>query len=176
MRNLVIDFELTILFPLILLALIVFWIQFRAYLSARSDCKAATKRLKGSFGTREEGEECLAWGTSRYRDKRRARQLAVFLACALVVLCAVIFLPESWKADAAFLSFSLMFFVSTISFLIAIPVAWQYAEKSDWLKLGICLLAMLMAAASAEHFSHQQTNARHITCPHCNNDDGPDDN
>jgi hypothetical protein len=57
-------------------------------------------------------------------------------------------------------------------------MAWHYARKPDWLRCGVCLLVILMSAASTEHFSHQKTNSHRAICPHCSDDDSeqPDNN
>ena len=175
MRNLVIDFDLTVLWPLILLALIVLWNSVRTYLKSRSDCKASIERLKGTFETLKEGEEFLEWGRSRCQEKHKSEEFIWISSGMVAILCALMLMPDKWKVVAAHWLFNALWFVSVVSFVIAISMAWRYARKLDWLRVGVCLFVMLMAAASAEHFLHQEINARHIACPHCSQDDDPPD-
>lgn len=177
MRNLVIDFDLTVLLPLILLALGVLWNSVRTYLESRSDYKASLKRLGMPFNSREEEDEFLEWGSKRCAEWRKDKKFLWFPSIALVVLCALLWMPGVFTVSIAEGLWSILWFVSAVSFIICIPMAWHYAKELDWLKFGICLLAMLIAVASAEHFFHQRINARHVICPHCSDDDDrPDDN
>ncbi|MDR3797023.1 MAG: hypothetical protein P4K93_02650 [Terracidiphilus sp.] len=178
MRSLVIDFDLAVLLPLILLASGVLWNSVRRCLDSRSDCKAALIRIEKPFDTREEGEEFLEWGSKRCAEWHDAKRFIWFPSIALVLLCALMLTPGVFKVEIAEGLWYLLCLVSVVSFVICIPMAWHYAKELDWLKFGICLLAMLMLAASAEHFMHQKINARHVNCPHCGDDDDdqPDDN
>lgn len=177
MRNLVIDFDVTILWPLILLALFVLGSSVRTYIKSSADCKASMERIKGTFSTREEGEALLEWGRSRCKEQRDSKYFIVVSASSLGVFCAAMLMADSWKVFIAYQLWFALSFVSTASFIVTIPMAWHYAKKSDWLKVGICLLAMLMTAASAEHFFHQRINAGHVVCPGCSDEnDRPDDN
>ena len=177
MRNLVIDFDLTVLCPLLLLSAIALWSSGRAFLSARVSCRASIKRIERPFETKEAVEEFVEWGRSRCADMREYRKLVGLFVGVVVVLCAAMWMPDRWKIELAYPVWDVLWFASWMSFIITIFVAWHYAEKSDWLRFGICLLAMLMAAASTEHFDHQRMNARHVACPHCSDDDDrPDDN
>jgi len=176
-RNLVIDFDLTIIWPLILLALFFLVNSVFMYIKSSADCKAAMRRIKGTFSTREEGEEFLEWGRSRCGEQRDYKYFIVVSASALGVLCAAMLMADSWKVFIAYQLWFALSFVSTVSFIVTIPTAWHYAKKSEWLKAGICLLAMLMAAACAEHFFHQRINAGHVVCPGCSDEnDRPDEN
>jgi hypothetical protein len=80
-------------------------------------------------------------------------------------------MSDRWKANVESLVWKPLQFVSEVSFLIVTLMAWHYAAKRERLKLIACLLAMLMAVASAEHFFHQAANADHIVCPHCADED-----
>jgi ABC-type uncharacterized transport system permease subunit len=95
----------------------------------------------------------------------------VLSGLAFAALCAAMLMPDTWKAVAGYLLWTALLFASFVSFIIAISMAWHYAKKSDRMRFGICLLVMLLAAASAEHFFHQRMNAQHINCPHCGDDD-----
>lgn len=171
------DFDLTILCPLILFASVVLLISVRAYFPSRKDCKAAAERIKGEFRTKEEGEELLEWGRGRCKEMREAKDFIWLSGIALLILCPIMLMADSWKVFTAYWLWSALSVASTVSFIVTIPVAWHYAKKSDWLRFGVCLLVMLMAAASTEHFFHQKINARHVTCPHCSDDDDQrDDN
>jgi hypothetical protein len=174
-RKLVIDFDSTVLFPLIAVALGVLWNSFRRYWESRSDCKAALKRIEKPFDTREEGEEFFEWGSKRCAEWRKNRKSLWFPSVALIVLCAVVMMPDGFKVFVGEGLWYILGVGSLVSFVICIPMAWHYAKESDWLKLGMCLLAMLVAAASAEHFIHQKENAHHVICPHCSDDDDAQD-
>ena len=127
MRNLVIDFYLTVLFPLMLFVLVLLWNSIRSYLKLRID-----------------------------------REFIWLSGTALFVLCAFMFMPDRWKIFIAYLLWSGLWIVGAASFMVAIPMAWYFGKKKELLRLGICLLVLLMAAASTEHFYHQRVNAWHI--------------
>lgn len=171
MRNLVIDFDLTVLWPLILFALVVLISSVRLYLATNRDCKAAEKRLAGTFESEEEGEKFLEWGRSRCDQKREAKGLIWFSAVWSGVLCVTFLMPDRVKTGVAFLAWTALSFAATVSFVVAISMAWHYAKKSDWLKFWVCLVVMLLAATSAKHFFFQSINSRHVVCPHCSDDD-----
>lgn len=178
MRKLAIDFDLTVLFPLMLVALGVFWNSFRRYWESRSYYRASLKRIEKPFDSREEEDEFIEWGSYRCTEWRKDRRSLRFPSIALIVLCVLMFMPNGFKVLAGEGIWYILSLASAVSFIICIPMAWHYAKELDWLKLGMCLLAMLMAAASAEHFIHQKDNAHHAICPHCGDydDDQSDDN
>lgn len=177
MRNLVLDFNLTILLPLILVVLGVLWNLVRTYLEARSTYKAALKRIERPFDTREEEDEFLDWGSKRCTEWRNAKKSLRFPLVVLIVLCVLLWMPDVFKLSIAEGLWYILWMASAVSFIICIPMAWNYAKESNWLKFWLCLLALLMLAASAEHFFHQKLNADHVICPHCSDDDDrPDDN
>lgn len=154
----------------------VLWNLVRTYLEARSDCKAALKRIDRPFDTQEEGEDFLEWGSKRCTESRKAKKSLLIPAIVLVVLCALFWMPGGFTISIAELSWIILLYASELSFIICIPMAWHYAKESNWLKFWMCLLALLMLAASTEHFFHQRINARHVNCPHCSDDDESDDN
>ncbi len=84
-------------------------------------------------------------------------------------------LNDRWKVAIALSFWNASQYISFTAFIIAIIAAWYYASKLDGLRVGICLLVMLLAAASAEHFIHQTINAQHQVCPDCDDSDRPDD-
>ena len=92
-------------------------------------------------------------------------------AIVLVVLCAVMWMGDKWKAEIAQQVWQCLAFIGSGAFVFTIVVACYYARKVELLKLGACLLMMLLIAASLEHFFHQTANARHVVCPHCSSDD-----
>lgn len=95
MRNLVIDFDLTIIWPLILLALFFLVNSVRMYIKSSADCKRAMKRIKGTFDTIEEGEALLEWGRSRCEEQRDSKYFIVISASSLGVLCAAMLMADS---------------------------------------------------------------------------------
>jgi hypothetical protein len=179
-RKLVLDFDLTVLGPLILFALIVLSSSLRAYFSAKAYCKSAKRRLSEPFtepfSTEEDRKALLEQHGIRQQEKWNAKGLIWFSIGALVILCAAMLAVDSWKMLIAHMVWYLLSYVSGVAFIIAAVAAWHYAKKPDWIMLGICFLGMLMAAASAEHFFHQRINAWHVVCPECGSDDRSDDN
>lgn len=163
MRNLVFDFEVTILWPLILVSIVVLWSSIRTY-RWPSDEWWERPNL-------DEHEKYAEWEQRRREEKRKAQEVAWFSVAALVVTCAVMLFRDGWKTQVAYLAWKGLEFISFISFIITFFMAWHYARKVDRLRLGICMLAMLLAAASTEHFFHQTINAGHIACPHCSDHD-----
>lgn len=178
MRKLVLDFDWTVLGPLILFALIVLSSSLRTYFSARTYCKSAKRRLSEPFtepfSTDEDRKELLELHSIRQQEKWNSVRPIQFSIGALVILCAAMLTVDSWKMVIAYPVWDLLSYVSGVAFIIAAVAAWHYAKKPNLVnvvKLGICFLVMLMAAASAEHFFHQKINTRHITCPECSYDD-----
>lgn len=159
MRNLVIDFDVIVLWPSIAFALIVLATSIRTYLSPSV----------GYWEAKERGEEHLdEW---RRREKREVKDLLWLSGGVLLVLCAVMLTNDKWKMNFAYLVWKPLQLVSAVSLVIAALAAWHYAERRERLKLLACLLVMLLAAASTEHFFHQAINTRHVVCPHCGDDD-----
>jgi len=176
-RKLVIDFDITVLWPLIVVSLILLVSSLRSYWKANRHWKMAVNRLRGSFDTREEGEEILEWrGTSR-RDKDRSQSLIAYSLAGVLIPSLVMLIGDKWKLEVGYFVWGGLLLSSAVSFLIAMGMTWHYAKKSDWPRLGLCLFAMLIAAASSEHFFHQHFNAHRVTCPQCDDDDDsrPDD-
>lgn len=143
MRSLAVDFDVTVLWPLIVAALIVFGNSIRAHLLSKS----------------QGGKDWTAIYWIRIS------------VAALLVFCAVMMLDDTWKVAVASGFWRASQMVSVFTVIAAILATWYYASKLDGLRVGICLLVMLLAAASAEHFYHQTINAHHQVCPNCNDDD-----
>ncbi len=158
MRKLVIDFDLIVLWPSIVFALIVFATALHKYVSPSA----------GYWEAIRNGEDIGEW---RRNQKRQVRDLLWFSALAFLVLCAVMLMADRSKLFVAYLAWQALQFFSVISLIVASGMAWHFAWKQERLKLLICLLAMLIAAASTEHFFHQKINTGHIVCPHCGDDD-----
>lgn len=165
MRKLVIDFDLIFLWPSIVFALIVLLTSMRTYFWPSGYYWEYT----------EEGEEPIEGKRSRREEKWQARDLLWFSVVALLVLGAVMLMSDRWKTSVANEVWKSLELVSEISFVISALTAWHYAEKQERLKLVACLLAMWITAAGAEHFHHQAINTGHMICPHCTDDDQPDD-
>jgi hypothetical protein len=142
-RKIVFDFDLTVLWPLILFALITLWHSIRLY--------------------RE-------FPASR-KEKWFAQRLIVISAGALLAACALLAVPDGWVAVAAYSAWSILSLVSGALFLISIAVAWHYAKRLEWFKLAVCVLVALMIVAGAEHFYHQKINANHAICSNCGSDE-----
>lgn len=177
MHKIAIDFDLTVLLPLILVASGVFWNSFRKYMESRSAYKVSLKRIEAPFDTREEEDQFLEWGSKQCTKWRNDRKSLWLPSIALALLCGSMLMPDGFKTSVGEGLWYILWFVCVVSFITCIPMAWHYAKEFNWLKFAICLLAMLMLAASAEHFFHQKINARHVNCPHCSDDDDqPDDN
>ena len=163
MRNLVIDFELTVLWPLLAFALIVLLNSVLAYHSPGLDQYFGEKSPEE---LRQQKEE----------RKWRAKFLAWLSGFLVLILSTVLMVRDPIKLYVASQVWPVLQIISVLTFFITIPAAWIYARSSDRLKLAICLLVLLFTAASTEHFFHQTINARHAICPHCSDDDDrPDD-
>ncbi len=189
MKNLIIDFDLTFLWPSIAFALIVLWISIRTYLRPRTEreyCRPSENRgydFADNDAERkvndarwhlrdaewELGEFEREW--RRNEEKRQAKGVAWVSAITLLMFIAVLLISDRLKANVEDLVWSGLQCASFLTFIIAILTAWHYARKLDRIRLGFCLLAMLLAAASTEHFIHQTINVRHAICPHCTDDD-----
>jgi len=171
MRSLVRDFDLTILWPLIAISAIAI-VQFaRAYITKRS----AFRHIERNF-EREVRAGAVGVDTLDLRDevRRSKSRIGYILLASSVVLCAlvcVLLMGDIWKLHVAYRMWNLLWIVSSISVVVALVMAWLCAKESNWSGLGICLLAILMAVASAEHFFHQTVNSGRITCPRCSDDD-----
>jgi hypothetical protein len=167
MRKLAVDFDFTILAPLIVFLLIVLWRSVRLY---RWPSEERLDRR-----TFEEGEENLKWEQKRREQKRSAKESIWLSSVALLATVGLVAMTDIWKVNIGSLVWKFLEFASMISFIISAGAAWHYAEKQDRLKLIACLLAMLVTAASAEHFIHQTINSSRIVCPHCSDEDQSDD-
>lgn len=139
MRKIVLDFDLTIVCPLILFALITLWHSIRAY-----------RRFLPSE-----------------KEKWNARRVTWLSSGVLLGMSILLFVPDAWKALVAYNFWMALWVISGVSFLITIAAAWHYAKRAKWFHLGACVLVMLMIVASAEHFFHQKINANHVICPTC---------
>lgn len=133
MRKIVLDFDLTILWPLILFSLITLWHSIRAF---------------------------RQFPPSR-KEKWNAQRLIFMSVAVIATTCALLFVPDGWKALAAYSAWSVLSLVSGVLFLISLIAAWDYAKNLEWFKLLICVLVALMIAAGAEHIFHQKLNAGH---------------
>lgn len=167
MWKLVLDFDVTILLPLLLFVLIVLWNTIQAY-------RWPTDKL---LDRREllETDETADWNRERLDEKRKARTLIWVSAILLVLVCGVWLMSDKWELFVAYQSWWLLRFISVFAFLFSAACAWHYARRQERLKLIACLLAMLFIAASAEHFFRQTDNSGRIACPGCD-EDQPDDN
>jgi len=172
MRSLVFDFDLSILWPLILLSLIVFGNSIHVYAVAKEDCKRSVKRLSETgFATKEAGEEYLEWARGRVKDRRKSVEFVRYSALTLMISITAMLAPDRWKVELMYWVSSGLGYFSAAMCFSGLAFAWHYARKLDWLRVGICLAVVVVALGSAEHFIHQEMNARRITCPHCTDDD-----
>ena len=135
MRKIVFDFDLTILWPLIIFAIMTLWHSVRAYRSLPPNRK----------------------------EKWNARRVIWLSSVVLVAVCGLMLAPDEWKTVAAYLIWDLLSFIAPLSFVITLVAAWDYAKRMEWFRLGVCVILMLMIAASIEHFYHQKINADHVT-------------
>ncbi len=160
MRSLVLDFDFTILAPSLVFLLIALWNAIQVY-------RWPTEKLLNRRPQLEETTERADWEYERREEKRIARILIFAWAIALLLICAVLLMSDRWELEVAFQVWQVLRFVSFFAFLFAMLMAWHYARRQERLKLIACLLAMLLIAASGEHFSHQKDNAQRIVCPGC---------
>jgi hypothetical protein len=80
----------------------------------------------------------LLWNSIRSYLKFRIDKEFIWLTGAtLAVLCAFIFIPDSWKILIAYLVWSGLWIVSAASCMVAIPMAWYFGKKKDLLRLGM---------------------------------------
>jgi hypothetical protein len=166
-RHLVIDFESTVLLPLILFAAIVLWNGIRVFW--RPSPKLNKIR---PFPDEEDGH--LEWGRLRDTEKYRAKELILASGGVLLVLIVAMLLKDEWKVDIAFQLWKAFEVIGLLVFFLSLAFAWYYAQNQKILKLLLCLLIMLIAASGVEHFFHQWINSGRIVCPHCGDDDSGD--
>lgn len=157
MRKLVLDFDLIVLWPSIAFALIVLATSLHTYLSPSA----------GYWEAIRNGEDIDEW---RRNQKSQVKDMVWISAVALLIVVGIMLMSDRLKLGVAYLAWQVLTFASSIALIMAAGMAWHYAEKQERLKLLACLLAMLMAAASTEHFFHQEINTGHIVCPHCGTD------
>jgi hypothetical protein len=167
MHKIVIDFDFTILAPLLVFLLIALWNAIQAY-------RWPTDKLLDRRPPQEETQERTDWEYERRKEKRNAKTLIVVWAIALSLLCPLWLLNDRWKLEIAFQVWQVLRFFSFFAFLFATLMAWHYARRQERLKLIACLLAMLLIAASAEHLFHQTSNTGRIVCPGCDDDQSDD--
>jgi hypothetical protein len=156
-RILVVDFEFTVLWPLLIAAGIVLWNSIQAY-------RYPTPEL--------ESEERTAEWDQRWQDEiRKSRGMVWFSSALLLVVVAVLLTNDIWKANIADQAWHLLELASFFAFLISVGMVWHYASTVNRPRLILSVVLMLLTAASTEHLSHQATNSRHIVCPDCTHHD-----
>jgi hypothetical protein len=160
MRSLVLDFDLTILGPLLLWLVIALWNAISVY-------RLASDKLCDRRAAAREAEKPFDWDYERGEEKRKAGSFIWISAVSLVAVCGVWLMKDTWKLSVAYQVWELLRFTSVFAFLFSAGCAWHYAQRQERLKLVVCLLAMLFIAASAEHFFHQTDNSGRIACPGC---------
>jgi len=174
MRNLVLDFEFTVLGPLMMLVLGSLWHASRQHLAAKRALRNVEPTIinQAQSGSLDVGlVEIL---NQNQRAKWQSADWLQYSICALVFLVVAMGIPDPWKLRTAYLAWKVLWLASTASLIAAIPSAWHYAKKADWPKVGLCLLITVLAATSAKHFFYQSINADHAICPHCKDDSGED--
>ena len=196
MHKVVTDFEFTVLWPCIVFAIAVLLASILTYLQpseerqywrpseerghyefAENDAQRKVNDARWHLRDAEWELREFEWKYLRSQERRKAKDFIWVSAITLVLLCVVMLIGDKWKADISELAWKALMYVSALSFFITIPVAWSYARQLKWLRLGACLLVLLVSAAGCEHCLHQSMNAHHATCPHCSDDDDePDDN
>jgi hypothetical protein len=177
-RSIVTDFELTVLWPLLVAAAALLWLAIRMRLASGRRLREVQQDFQAQMKVNEVRADTVALRNEAGSAYFHSGTLLYGVITALVLLILLLFIGDKWKVLFAYFIWGALWVASVVGFIVSLPMAWHYAKKWDWLKLGLCLLGMLLAAASAEHFFHQRINAKHIYCPHCTDDDDdrPDDN
>lgn len=115
------------------------------------------------------------WQRERAEEKRKAAISIWGSAVGLLISGGIWFLRDGWKVNFALQVWGSLEIIGFISFVIVAGLAWQYARHQHRLKLIGCLLAMVLIAASSEHFYDQAMNSGRFACPHCRDQDQQDD-
>jgi hypothetical protein len=167
MKKLALDFDFTILAPLVLGLLIILWNAIRVY-------RRPTEELWEREPMEEESGRA-AWKIERQHEKRKAKDVMIVSGIVLPLLFASALMSDRWKLDFGYFAWQGLAFISWVSLIFAACMVWHYSRKQQRLKLIVCLVAMLLSAASMEHFYHQSMNSGRIVCPHCKVDIHPED-
>lgn len=167
MRKLALDFDFTILAPLLLGISFALWNSVMAY-------RRPTDELweRRPYVDEPNWDD---WHRERDEEKRKAAISIWVSAVGLLIFTGMWILSDGWKVNFAFQIWKSLEFISAISFVIAAGLAWQCAHGQHRLKLIACLVAMVLIAASTEHFYHQAMNSGRVACPHCGDQDQQDD-
>jgi len=113
-----------------------------------------------------------------YRESswQRSKVFILLSAGALLAFIAFMFIRDSIKLQII-LGFWYFLGLSSILWLIyACGMAWKYADECRWLNFFLCVMSIVLALASAEHFLHQDANTRHAICPACGDSDNDSGN
>jgi hypothetical protein len=171
MQKIVLDLYATVLIPLAAVAAVIFVRSLFEYRLAVRNLKYAEKTIRPQMQAGEISAERLDWWKEQDSNRSTFKELILFSSAGLAAFGLFVLLGSPIKVWIAFLLWRGLLFVSATACLAAIPMACHYALKWQGIKLGLCILAILMGAACAEHCSHQSLNARHIACPDCSDED-----
>lgn len=174
MRKIIIDFYLTVLLPLFGIGVVSLWNSIRLYRSANRFISRAPKYLE------EHPEQNTPQFAEERKDeenrKRLAKRLIQISAGGVLALLALVLVGDGIKLEVIGLIWFLLRLISFVSFLVSFGMSWHYARKRQWIPFTLTVLAILLAAASTEHFIHQTINTERINCPDCSDDEHYSDN
>ena len=175
MQKVVTDFDLTVLWPLIIFTSFLLWHSIQRRIAAGRSNRIVERDFERQIRLGAVGEEAIE---ERYQS-RRSKVIAgrILWAVAIVFVALIAVLPASGKLklEIGYRVWELLALAGLITLLVTVWVAWQCARDADVDKLALCLLIILLAAASTVHFFHQEINALRFVCrPHCNVDDDDD--
>jgi hypothetical protein len=174
MRKVMIDFYLTVLVPLLAVTIVSLWNSIRFYLSAKHQLSSAENEIKTQIAKGEVQVETAEWRESQINRKDLAKQLMRISFAGAFVLVGFPFLSDAIKLNVMTGAWLILSVIGFLSFLYASIMAWICAQKRQWLNFFLAVCALLITAASTEHFFHQQLNAKQIMCPHCDENDHKD--
>lgn len=175
MRRIIADFYFTVLMPLSLVVIVSLWNPIRIYCSVLISLRRAEKMRLARITTEPDSEDTTLylakWKKDQLERKRQAEKLILSFSGALSVFIAFTFVNDRIKLYIAGWTWQALSYAIAFCFIFALGMAFHYAGKRKWLKFSLCVLALLLAAAGAEHIYNQSTNTWHMLCPDCSEDD-----
>jgi hypothetical protein len=123
MRNLATDFDLTVLWPLIAVALFALWQSARMLISSANALRHTEKHFDDQVRTGAVGTDVIELLNENRRTKSQSGRLLKGSIAALFLLTSVMLISDRWKLSIAYIAWTALWVASTISFLVAIPMA-----------------------------------------------------
>lgn len=130
MRTLAVDFEFSVLGPLLLWLLIALVTSVRGYIW--------TDHVLYEHSHPDDAP-ISEWERHKFKQKARNSTLGSAIGLLLLV-CAIWLTGDEWKVDVAFQLWSALRILSALSLFFVLAMAWYFGERQQWWKLLVLQL------------------------------------